>query len=39
MRNFEIFAWVTEIIQIMTDTGNAAANKSINSVHKHALSL
>lgn len=37
MRN--LFVCVTEIILIMTDTGNAAANKSINSAHEHTLSL
>lgn len=39
MGNSEIFAWVTEIILIMTDTGNAAASEGINSAREHALSL
>lgn len=39
LRNLEISAWVTELLQIMTDTGNAAANKNSNSAHEHALSL
>lgn len=37
MRNLKIFVWVTAIILIMTDTGNAGANKNIYSAHEHTL--
>lgn len=39
MRSLEILVWVTEIILIVADSGNAAVNKSINSAHEHALFL